>query len=155
MTLRGKLEGEAEIKASTADVLYDIVKNKPHHISDFASHFVQGVDLVEGEHGKLGSIAIWKYTLEGKPMVAKKTLEEIDEEKKFVKYRAIEGDVMKEYKSITGSCEVIPKDSKTCIAKFIFEYEKMNVSVPKPSALVDAWIDATKHIDDHHQFTMA
>ncbi|KAL2929166.1 MLP-like protein 43 [Bienertia sinuspersici] len=150
MSLKRKLEGEAEIRATAADVLHDIIKSKPHHVSNSASHFIQGVDLHEGEHGNIGCKSIWKYSLGGQPYVVKLVLDEIDEEKKFVKYRAIEGDLMKEYKSITGACHVIPKDNETCIAKWIFEYEKMHPGIPEPTALLDSWIEASKHIDDHH-----
>ncbi|KAL2929192.1 MLP-like protein 34 [Bienertia sinuspersici] len=150
MTLRRKLEGEAEIRATAAGALYDIIKSKLHHIPHAASDFIQSVDLFEGDHGKIGSKSVLNYTLGGKPYVVKLVLDEIDEEKKFVKYRAIEGDLMKEYKRITGACHVIPKDSESCIVKWIFEYEKLHAGIPEPSTLLDSWIEASKHIDDHH-----
>ena len=77
-------------------------------------------------------------------------LEEIDEEKKFVKYRIVEGDLMNDYRNITGACHVTPKDNETCIAKLTFEYEKLHAGIPEPSALLDSWLEAFKHIDDHH-----
>ncbi|KAL2929164.1 MLP-like protein 43 [Bienertia sinuspersici] len=129
MTLKRKLEGEVEIRATATDVLHEIVKSKPHHISHAASHFIQHVDLHEGDDGKVGSISIWKYTLGGKPMVAKTVLEEVDEEKKFVKYRVIEGDLMDDYKTLTGACHVIPKDTEICIARWILEYEKLHAAM--------------------------
>ncbi|KAL2929193.1 MLP-like protein 34 [Bienertia sinuspersici] len=76
--------------------------------------------------------------LSGKPYVVTLVLDEIDEEKKFVKYRAIEGDLMKEYKRITGACHVIPKDSESCIVKWIFEYDKLHAGIPEPSTLLDS-----------------
>ncbi|KAL2929189.1 MLP-like protein 43 [Bienertia sinuspersici] len=150
MTLRRKLEGEAEIRATAADVLYDIIKCQLYHIPHAASDFIQSVDLLEGDHGKIGSKSVWNYTLGGKPYVIKSVLEEIDEEKKYVKYRGIEGDLMKEYKSITGACHVIPKDNETCIAKWIFEYEKLHPRIREPTALLESWIEAFKNIDEHY-----
>ncbi|KMT03094.1 hypothetical protein BVRB_8g196520 [Beta vulgaris subsp. vulgaris] len=88
--------------------------------------------------------------LGGKPLVAKSVLEEIDEEKKFVKYRAIEGDMFDEYKTLSLTCQVIPKDAKNCIVKYIFEYEKLHSGVPEPTDLLDAWLAATIDMDDHH-----
>ncbi|KAL2929155.1 MLP-like protein 43 [Bienertia sinuspersici] len=150
MTLRRKFEGEVEVRATAADVIHDIIKSKPHHVSHAASHFIQSVDLHEGDHGNIGSKTVWKYSLGGKPMVAKNVLEEIDEEKKYVKYRVIEGDLLNEYKTLTGACHVTPKDNGSCIAKWTLEYEKLHAGIPEPSALLDAWLQATKHIDDHH-----
>ncbi|KAL2929169.1 MLP-like protein 43 [Bienertia sinuspersici] len=151
MSLKRKLEGEAEIRATGTDVIHDIINSKPHHVSNYASHFIQGVDLYEGEHGNIGCKSIWKYSLGGKPLVAKLVLDEIDEEKKFVKYRAIEDDLIKDqYKSITGACHIIPKDSEGCIVKWIFKYEKLHAGIPEPSTLLDSWLEASKHIDDHH-----
>ncbi|KAL2929181.1 MLP-like protein 43 [Bienertia sinuspersici] len=150
MTLRRKLEGEAEIRATAADVLHDIIKSKPHNVSHAASHFIQRVDLHEGDHGNIGCKSIWKYTLGGKPMVAKTILEEIDEENKSVKYRVIEGDLMNDYKNFTGLFHVTPKDNETCIAKWTIEYEKLHAGVPEPTALLDSWLEACNHMDDHH-----
>ncbi|KAL2929162.1 MLP-like protein 43 [Bienertia sinuspersici] len=150
MTLKRKLEGEVEIRASATDVVQDMFKSKPHHISHVASHILQGVDLHEGDHGNIGSKLVWRYTVDGKSFVAKSVLEEIDEERKIFKYRIIEGDLMNDYKSFTATCEVVPKDSETCIAKWTFEYEKLNAGIPEPSALLDTALEVLKHIDDNH-----
>ncbi|KAL2929191.1 MLP-like protein 43 [Bienertia sinuspersici] len=150
MSLKRKLEGEVEIRASATDVVHDIYKSKPHHISQVASHILQGVDVHEGDCGNIDSRLVWRYTIEGKSFVAKTVLEEIDEERKILKYRIIEGDIMNDYKNFTATCEVVPKDGETCIAKWTFEYEKMNAGIPEPSALLDASLEVLKHIDDHH-----
>ncbi|KMT03096.1 hypothetical protein BVRB_8g196540 [Beta vulgaris subsp. vulgaris] len=150
ISLKRKLEADIEIRATAADVHYEICSGKPHNISHAAPHFIQAVDLHEGDHGKVGSKCAWKYTLGGKPLVVKSVLEEIDEEKKLVKYRAIEGDMLDEYKTFCGTCQVIPKDEKNCIVKYIFEYEKLHSGVPEPTAWLDAWLAATIDMDDHH-----
>ncbi|KAL2924186.1 MLP-like protein 43 [Bienertia sinuspersici] len=82
-------------------------------------------------------------------MSAKTVLEEVDENKKFVKYRVIEGD-LNDYKTLTGARHVIPKDTEICIARWILEYEKLHAGIPEPTALLDAWLEAYNHIDDHH-----
>ncbi|XP_021723641.1 MLP-like protein 28 [Chenopodium quinoa] len=148
--LKRKLEGEVEIRETGADAQHDIFKNKIHHVSNVAPHFVHGVDLHEGDHGNIGSIHAWNYTLGGKPMVAKSVLEEIDEEKKLIRYRAIEGDVLNEYKTMVATCQVKPKDKERCIVRWSLEYEKKHPGVPEPTDLLDAWLAASKDIDDHH-----
>ncbi|XP_021750238.1 MLP-like protein 34 [Chenopodium quinoa] len=150
MSLKRKLEGEIEIRASAGDVYHEIYESKPHHVSHASPHFVESCDLHEGELGKPGSIIVWNHKIDGKPLRAKNIIEEIDKEKKLVRQRCFEGDLMNEYKTITGTCQVIPKDSETCIVKWIFEYEKLHPGVPEPTALLDNLLAAAKDIDDHH-----
>lgn len=76
-------------------------------------------------------------------------IEEIDNEKMLVRQRTIEGDLLDEYKTITGICEVIPKDKETSIVKWAFEYEKLHPAVPELSALLDTALAVAQHIDDH------
>ncbi|XP_021741515.1 MLP-like protein 43 [Chenopodium quinoa] len=150
MGLKRKLEGEIEIRAGAADVYHEIYESRPHHVSHAAPHFVQSCDLHEGELGKPGSIIVWKYKTGGKPLVAKNIIEEIDKEKKLVRQRVIEGDLLDEYKTITGICQVIPKDKDTSIVKWTMEYEKLHPGIPEPTALIDSLLNAAKDIDDHH-----
>ncbi|KMT03097.1 hypothetical protein BVRB_8g196550 [Beta vulgaris subsp. vulgaris] len=149
-SLKRKLEGEVELRATAADVLHEIVTTRPHHAPNHVSHFIQAVDLHEGEHGKLGSTCVWKYTLGGKALSVKTIVEEIDMEKKSIKYRALEGNMMEEYKTITGKVQVIPKDEQNCIFRWTLEYEKLSPDMPEPSALLDAWLAAAVDIDDQH-----
>lgn len=88
--------------------------------------------------------------LGGKPFEAKLVVDEIDEQKKLIKYRAIEGHILEEYKTITGTCQVIPKDAENCIVRWTFEYEKQHPGIPEPTALLDSWLSAAKDLDDHH-----
>lgn len=74
----------------------------------------------------------------------------MNEEKKIVKYRIIEGDLLDEYKTLAGTCQVIPKDEENCIVRWTIEYEKLHSGIPEPSSLLDSWLEAAKHIDDHH-----
>ncbi|CAO2841932.1 unnamed protein product [Amaranthus hypochondriacus] len=151
-SIKRKLEGEIEIRATAGDVYHEIYESRPHHVSHAAPHFVQSCDLHEGELGKPGSVIAWKYktAASGKPLIAKNIIEEIDKEKKLVRQRCIEGDLLDDYKTITGICQVIPKDSETCIVKWGFEYEKLHPDSPEPTALLDALLAAAKDIDDHH-----
>ncbi|KAK1380790.1 hypothetical protein POM88_027534 [Heracleum sosnowskyi] len=59
---------------------------------------IQGCDLHEGEFGKVGSVVIWKYFIDGKHMVAKARVEAIDEEEKQVTFNVVEGDLLKDFK---------------------------------------------------------
>ncbi|XP_021750122.1 MLP-like protein 43 [Chenopodium quinoa] len=150
MSLKRKLEGEVEIRAGAGDVYHEIYESRPHHVSHAAPHFVESCDVVEGEFGKPGSIILWKYKTGGKPLVAKILVEEIDKEKKLVKHKCIEGDMLDDYKTISGTGQVIPKDSVTSIVRWTLEYEKLHPGAPEPTALLDHMLNAAKDIDDHH-----
>ncbi|KAL0288448.1 UNVERIFIED_CONTAM: Kirola [Sesamum calycinum] len=50
--------------------------------------------------GTVGSVIYWNYTHDGKERVAKEIIEAIDEEKKSVTFKVIEGDLMELYKTI-------------------------------------------------------
>ncbi|XP_057545653.1 MLP-like protein 43 [Amaranthus tricolor] len=150
MSLKRKLEGEIEIREAAGHVFHDMYKHTPHHLSHASPDFVQSCDLHEGQLGKPGSVVLWKYKLGGKPHTMKCVFEEIDEEKKLVKQRGIEGGVMEDYKSIVGTCHVIPKDKEVSIVKWTLEYEKKHAGIPEPTALLDACLLAAKHVDDHH-----
>ena len=58
--LCGKIETDVEIKA-LAEKFHGMFKHKPHHISNVASHKIQGCDLQEGEWDTVGSIINWNY----------------------------------------------------------------------------------------------
>ena len=58
--LWGKVEADFEIKASQSQ-FHDMVKHKPHHISNVSSDKIQGVDLHEGEWGTVGAVVFWNY----------------------------------------------------------------------------------------------
>ena len=45
---------------------------------------------------------------EGKPKVAKDRIEAVDPEKNLIKFRVLEGDVLKEYKTFLITLQVIP-----------------------------------------------
>ncbi|XP_021723646.1 MLP-like protein 34 isoform X3 [Chenopodium quinoa] len=151
MGLKRKLEGEVEIRESAADVLHDLYKNRPHHIAHSGgSNFIQNCDLHNGVVAKPGAIFSWTYTLDGKQRTGKTEIEEIDEEKKLVRYELIEGDLFDEYKSMSFICHVTPKDQGSCTLKWIIEYEKVHPGIPEPSSMLDALLSAAKDMDDHH-----
>lgn len=58
---------------------------------------------------------------------------EVDEENKSVSFLALEGDVLKQYKSYKIILDVVPKDDRVCIAKWTWEYEKLTDNVPPPT----------------------
>jgi len=89
-------------------------------------------------------------TLDGKALSATQILEVIDEENKVIKFNVIEGDLMKEYKSLVITYQVIPKGENSSIVKWILDYEKLHAGIPEPTSSLDALIRLAKEMDDHH-----
>ncbi|KAK9698723.1 hypothetical protein RND81_08G126600, partial [Saponaria officinalis] len=99
MGVTGKLEIEVGNKAS-GDLFYNLFGGK-HDVTHIIPRKIHAFHVLNGDFGKPGSVIQWDYTLDGKKCVAKEIVEEIDEEKKFVKFKLIEGsNLLEEYKSM-------------------------------------------------------
>lgn len=64
-------------------------------------------------------------------LIAKETVEAIDQEKRSVTFNDFGGDLMKLYKVFKMIVQVI-EDGKANYVKWIMEYEKVNENVPSP-----------------------
>ncbi|XP_049347558.1 kirola-like [Solanum verrucosum] len=132
MSLKGKLVSEINIKCD-GDVFYEVYRQRPHRTSSMSPDNIQNVDVHE----------------DGKEMVAKDKVEEIDEEKKMMKKRIIEGDILEEYKSFYVTVHVETKGENNSVT-WILEYEKKNANVPDPHTLMEFLLNVTKDIENHH-----
>ncbi|XP_059659166.1 kirola-like [Cornus florida] len=148
MGLSGKMVRQTEIK-SDGDVFHEIFRTRPHHISNICPDKVQGVGLHEGDWGTVGSIILWNYVHDGKEKIAKELIEAIDEEKKSVTFKVIEGDIIELYKSFIIIVHVDTKGESNLVT-WTFEYEKLKEDVPDPDTLMDFCINVTKDIETHH-----
>ncbi|KAH0681799.1 hypothetical protein KY289_019551 [Solanum tuberosum] len=146
--LTRKLVSEIEIK-SDGDVFHEIFRYRPHHISSMCPDKIQNVDIHEGEWGTVGSVIFWNFTLDGKEKVSKHIVEAIDEEKKLVKYKVIEGDILEEYKSCSFTVHVECKGENNLVT-WIIEYEKKNANVPDPHTYMELLLNMSKDIETHH-----
>ncbi|KAK1380614.1 Kirola [Heracleum sosnowskyi] len=145
--MASKLVSQTNIKSS-GDVFHDLLRHQPHQISDISSH-IQSCDLHDGEWGTEGSIISWNYVHDGKAKVAKDLIEVIDEEKKLITWKVIEGDLLEVYNSfkITAHVETEGEDD---IVTWTLEYEKPHEDVEDPHTLMDFFISVTKDIESHH-----
>ncbi|CAL9240221.1 unnamed protein product [Arabidopsis halleri] len=148
-SLVGKLETEVEIKAS-AGKFHHMFVERPHYVSKATPGKIQGCDLHEGDWGKVGSIVIWNYVIDGKVSVVKDRIEAVEPEKNLITFRVIEGDLMKEYKSFVITIQVTPKHGGSgSVVHWHFEYEKMNEEVDHPENLLQFAVEMSKEIDEH------
>ncbi|KAM7484661.1 hypothetical protein LguiA_000670 [Lonicera macranthoides] len=146
--LSGHMVDKIEIK-SDGDVFHEIFRYRPHHISNMSPGKIKGVDLHEGEWGTVGSVICWKYVHDGKENVAKDIIEAVDEEKRSVTFKVIEGDVMELYKTFKATVHVDTKGENNLVT-WTFDYEKMNEDVPDPNTLIEFCLNLTKDIETHH-----
>ncbi|XP_020891766.1 MLP-like protein 31 [Arabidopsis lyrata subsp. lyrata] len=148
-SLVGKLEAEVEIKSS-AGKFHHLVSGKPHHITKAAPGHIQGCELHEGEWGKVGTVVIWNYFHDGEAKVAKERIEALEPEKNLITFRVLEGDMTKEYKSITFTIQVTPKQGGPgSIVHWLLEYEKISEEVAHPETLLQFCVEMSKGIDEY------
>jgi hypothetical protein len=147
LNLYGKLEVNIEIKASP-EQFHEVFSKRPHHLSNVSGNNIQGVELHEGEWGKLGSVIFWNYFHDGEHKAAKEIIEAVDEENNSITFRVIEGDLMKEYKTFLATLSVTPKESGGNV-HWILEYEKKNEQVAHPETLLEFVKEMSKDLDSH------
>ncbi|CAH8340350.1 unnamed protein product [Eruca vesicaria subsp. sativa] len=145
----GELWVDVDIKAS-AEKFHHMFAKRPHHVSNVTPGHIGGVELHEGEWDKVGSIVLWNYIHEGKPKVAKDRIEAVDPEKNLIKFRVLEGDVMKEYKTFLLTLQVTPKQGGSgSVARWHMEYERIHDKVAHPETLLPFLESMSKEIDEH------
>lgn len=72
---------------------------------------------------------------------------EIDEENKSMTVFVFDGDVMENYSSFTCNLQIIPKLHGRSIARWSWEYEKLNSDSPAPYKYMDFAVYLTKDIE--------
>ncbi|XP_074262938.1 MLP-like protein 31 [Silene latifolia] len=148
MGVIGKLEVEVDIKSS-GDVFHELFKTNPNHVCNIVPDQIHACDVHEGEFGQIGSIIQWDYTFDGKKCLTKEVIEAIDEEKKMVKFRVIEGDLLTDYKNMSIAVHVIPKGDIDAVLWEI-EFERFDDYGPYPTKFMDFLIALTRDVEAHH-----
>lgn len=72
---------------------------------------------------------------------------EIDEANKSMTVFVFEGDVMENYSSFKCNLQIIPKLHGRSIARWSWEYEKLNSDSPAPNKYMDFAVYLTKDIE--------
>ncbi|KAK1380598.1 MLP-like protein 34-like [Heracleum sosnowskyi] len=111
--------------------------------------FKLNCDLHVGECGSEGRIISRNYVYDGKDKFAKEVIENLDEEKKSITFRVIEGDLLEMYKNFKAICHV-DKEGEDNSVTWTFEYEKLHENVDDPHTLMDFIVGVTKDIKSHH-----
>ena len=85
-------------------------------------------------------------TVDGKAVMSREILEKVDNENQSVTYNVIGGVLKETYQSFKFIVQAIPKDEGSLV-RWTLIYEKLNVDVPDPNAMLQFGIDVTVEID--------
>lgn len=88
-------------------------------------------------------------SIEGKEQVAKEIIEAIDEEKKLVRFKVIEGDMLDSYKAMAITVHVETKGENHLVT-WTFDYEKLHEDVGEPHKLMELALNVTLDVETHH-----
>ncbi|WZZ58564.1 hypothetical protein YC2023_058671 [Brassica napus] len=77
-------------------------------------------------------------------------IEAVDPEKNLRKFRVLEGDVLKEYKTFLITLQVTPKQGGSgSVARWHLEYERIDEKVDHSETLIPFLESMSKEIDEH------
>ncbi|KAH0915707.1 hypothetical protein HID58_030153 [Brassica napus] len=116
MATSGTYVTEVPLKG-TVEKHYKKWRSENHAFPEAIGHHIQNVIIHDGEWDSHGAIKTWNYTCDGKPEVFKER-REIDDEKKTVTFRGLEGHVMEQLKVYDVTLEFIPKSEDGCLMCF-------------------------------------
>ncbi|XP_006367206.1 kirola-like [Solanum tuberosum] len=143
MSVKGKLTASVEVKCD-GHLIYDLFHSNTHHVPNISPSRVNHFEIHQGGIIKVGSIVSWKYYADGKLKIVKEVIEAVDNKKKSITWKVIEGDLLELYNSFTiiSSFEL---QWTTCT----LAYEKKTAATPDPLAFLGYFIELTKDIEDH------
>ncbi|KAL7609077.1 hypothetical protein Lser_V15G11677 [Lactuca serriola] len=134
---------------SDGDVFHELWKANPHEVPTITPTTIQNCQSHEGDVGTVGSVLFWNYFHDGKDRVAKTLIQEIDEGKKSVTFKVLEGDLLELYKTFVIHVHVDTHGLNNLVT-WTVEYEKLSPDVPDPDTLMEFYKKVTKDIETHH-----
>ncbi|XP_047965781.1 kirola-like [Salvia hispanica] len=100
------------------------------------SGFCFSVLYLPNTWGTNGSLIHWTYNVGGAKNVSKEIVEGIDEKKKSITYKVIEGDPLKLYSEFKIKCDV-ESNGHDNIVTYTLEYKKRNGQSLEPTGFMD------------------
>ncbi|XP_062110244.1 MLP-like protein 423 [Humulus lupulus] len=149
MTTAKILHAEIECKSS-ADKFWPSLRDLVYvYPKAFPPGTYKSIEVLEGDGVQPGSVRVRTYG-EGSPIAMfKEKIEVVDEQNKIFGFSIMDGDLIKGYKSLKCSAQVVPKDEASLL-KFSCEYEKAaDEDIVEPTVIVDFAVKLLKQIDDY------
>ncbi|KAL7609078.1 hypothetical protein Lser_V15G11676 [Lactuca serriola] len=134
---------------SSGDVFHELWKTDPHQVPSLTPTTIQNCQTHEGEVGTVGAVLLWNYFHDGKDRVSKTQIMEIDEGKKSITFKLLEGDLTELYKTFIIHVHVDTHGLSNLVT-WTVEYEKLSPDVPDPDTLMEFYEKVTKDIETHH-----
>ncbi|GER28248.1 polyketide cyclase/dehydrase and lipid transportsuperfamily protein [Striga asiatica] len=125
-----------------ADKFFNFFKLNMNNLVNVCPAFVTGVDVIEGEEGKVGCVKRWKYILGGIPLSATVKIEAISDGEKSITFAVLEGDLLLLYKSFKVTLTV-----GEGFATWTFAFEKKTILTPPPELYVPLVISICTLVD--------
>ncbi|XP_023772261.1 kirola isoform X2 [Lactuca sativa] len=118
---------------SSGDVFHELWKTDPHQVPSLTPTTIQNCQTHE----------------DGKDRVSKTQIMEIDEGKKSITFKLLEGDLTELYKTFIIHVHVDTHGLSNLVT-WTVEYEKLSPDVPDPDTLMEFYEKVTKDIETHH-----
>ena len=84
----------------------------------------------------------------GGKSVAKEIIEAVDN-KKSIRYKVIEGDLMQVYNEFKLCVDVHAITEEDSLVTWTIDYDKKSEAMPEPTFILEACLAMTKHIENH------
>ncbi|XP_010551642.1 PREDICTED: MLP-like protein 423 [Tarenaya hassleriana] len=109
----------------------------------------KSIEILAGDGNSPGSIRFITYGPSSELVkTSKEKIESVDLEKRSFTYSIMDGDMLKYYKSFTGTITVTPKDGGSLV-KWSGEFVKTGHEIEDPHVIKDFAVKNFKEIDEH------
>ncbi|KAG6429601.1 hypothetical protein SASPL_107653 [Salvia splendens] len=147
--MASKIEMEVELKSEVEKVWNSMRESTTLFPKALPQHY-QSIQILEGDGKSVNSVRLVTYP-QGISAVSsiKEKIEAVDDEKKFVSYSVIDGDILKYYKNFKGSLSVSSNsngDNKTLL-KWTCEFDKATEDTPNPDFIKDFALKTFQDLD--------
>ncbi|KAI3840853.1 hypothetical protein MKX03_009981 [Papaver bracteatum] len=116
-------------------------------LSKYLPKVIESVEVIGEGEIRIGTGFVWKLVAEGRSVVT-----EVDNKNRSITYTALEGDVMKQFKTFNFKLDITPKfgtTDGTSLVKWSIEYEKANEDVADPVGMLKACESLTTGMNLH------
>ncbi|XP_010683257.2 MLP-like protein 34 [Beta vulgaris subsp. vulgaris] len=148
MANQKKLEGQVELNCS-AKKLFEQIMAKLPDIHNICTSKVAKIEVHEDACTCVGSVRRWDCIIGGKSQYFIERIEAVDEENMKIHRKVIDGEVMKNYKSLENNIQVVSKGDGNCIFVYSLEYEKVNEAAPEPHDVLEFALSVFKELAAH------
>ncbi|XP_047957738.1 MLP-like protein 423 [Salvia hispanica] len=147
--MASKIEMEVELKSEAEKVWNSMRESTTLFPKALPQHY-QSIQILEGDGKSVNSVRLVTYPQGISPVSSiKEKIEAVDDEKKFVSYSVIEGDILKYYKNFKGSLSVSSSsngDNKTSL-KWTCEFDKATEDTPDPDFIKEFALKTFQDLD--------